>query len=66
METLQLTRATDIAPLESDGAKILWQSFSVENLPILELVADLNEGTRSNQVGKKFALMASLSNLLQC
>lgn len=52
METPQLTRATDIAPLKSDGAKILWQSFSVENLPILELVADLIEGTHSNQDGK--------------
>lgn len=51
METLHLTRATDIAPLKSDGAKTFWQSSSVENLPILELVADLIEGTDSNQDG---------------
>lgn len=41
METLHLTCATDIAPLKSDGAKIFWHMFSLENLPILELVADL-------------------------
>lgn len=40
-ETLHLTCATDIAPLKSDGAKIFWHMFSLENLPILELFADL-------------------------
>lgn len=52
METLHSTRASDITPLKSDGAKTFWQSFSVVNLPVLELVADSVEGTRSNQDGK--------------
>lgn len=56
--TLHFTCATDIAPLKSDGAKIFWPSSSVENLQILEVVADLEALTVTNM--GKFALMVSL------